>query len=588
MVGDGGLTIVFEPPLCVPGGDTVVAVTPAAYDACVHLGLDVGVVDDVIVRAEVLPDLDAYTRWQSGWFSRLDDFLDADGAFEACTQLLKYAMDSLVTTCLLAGALVESTQATRITYVGKEQSNDADPLLKGLPLQFCLRRGDAPLWGQILTAIASSRSIPMASSSSEGRQTLPPENRPPIRQRLLNRFGHLASPGRHFDVTRWRPGRTESTLLTWPGGYGSAAIARAEHGRGRRILVLQRGAATTRMVEPVPWGWRAASDPVAVAPRPLDSAPSALTELLAPFLSEIDTWCDIPHVSDIFRSRLEAVVTRVMPIVDSAARVLATDLARRHVSSVVSANPSSPEEFAAILAARRSGVETVLAQHGDYMFAYEGWLVCETNLFTRLLTSDPTLLVDIPAAGERLGIPTPTVSYSDHRRLARRRPKAGAVCYVPAFLWGDTSTIPPTTYEDTWYHRWHLGLLERMLLHPDTEFIWKALPDADQVADPIRALIESSQANVRYEIAPFRWLLDDVERTLVDVPSTPAYEAAWAGIPLLVLAFPHLAPLRPHAVSQFQTVVRACADTATALAVLDEWLADDPSRWIVPESALTV
>jgi hypothetical protein len=213
--------------------------------------------------------------------------------------------------------------------------------------------------------------------------------------------------------------------------------------------------------------------------------------------------------------------------------------------------------------------------------------VTETPAIDVQLASDPTLVDDLPETAARLGTHGPEVRPSGHRWQSKRSPprRERFVCYVPSVLMGDTAALPSIYFDDAWYHRWHLQLLQWMIDQPRTNFIWKALPSGDHATDPIVDAVRAA-INVEYVVRPLPWVIDQASRVVTDFPSTPAYEAAWAGRPLLVLWFPQFSDLRPRALDAFGSVVRQCDDETTALAELTAWMADDPATSIVPQARL--
>jgi hypothetical protein len=234
-----------------------------------------------------------------------------------------------------------------------------------------------------------------------------------------------------------------------------------------------------------------------------------------------------------------------------------------------------------------------LVQHGDHLFPYDFWLVTETQNFDRLLYSDPTVAGDLSKGAAELGLPAPAFEFDAPRarelRRRRHRRHAGAtdtVVYVPAPLTGDT-VGPDGTFDDAWYHRWHLRLLDAMAAWSDVRFIWKGLPDSDLALDPVPTIIaERALSNVEYRSASFLRVLPDAGRALIDFPSTALYETVHAGRPVLALAFRRFARLRPSAATLFAPVLRVCEDEDEALTHVDEFLRTPPERWVLPASVL--
>ena len=577
--GPGLLSLVFDAPVDRPNGSPVVALTPDALDACREMGLHPNVVDDLVDRIRVLPDSDDYLRWQYRWFHDLDDSSDADGSLVACTNALKLAMDSLVTIGRLAEALLEVVAPAAVEFIGPDRGVTADdPLGHGLPMFYSPLHGDLPLWGPTVRSIAEDRGIEFAARPG-GTRSRPIARSETPRDRLVSRLVRASSPARRFDaLNRWRVGRSGgSVLTTWAGGYGSQQIARDAHHRGQRVLTLERDRPTTRILEPALTGWRARSRPIDTTPRlahpPGTPGFDEVVRVSATASRDIDRWTTTP-LSPMIRSRVEALVGRVAPTVSVVADGLVPDLERLGISTVVSSNPWALEEFAALRAASRIGASRVLAQHGDHLFPYDDWLVGETNNFDVMLTSDRTLLDDLPEAGHRLGFPVPTLQPSDHRRVRPvRYDRAGPVCYVPTMLMGDNFSLPTWSNGDgAWYHRWHLQLLEWMQRRPETKFVWKTMHGTNQVPDRIVDRIVTGAPNVSYETRPLRTVLRDMSRIVIDTPSTALYESEQAGLPVCLLVFDRFANLRPRAAERFASSIRRCADPDQALRELTAWL----------------
>ena len=567
------LLIAVAPLPASPDASAVLAVTAAAVDTLAGLGVSFAVVDDVVDRVDVLGTDAEYVRWQLDWFRRLDDALEADGAAVASAQKLKPVIDSVIIGARLAAAAIDRLGPDGVELVVPSGAAPLDPLHNG-HLQFWPRLGDLPLWSSVIPLVAAAREIPLVI-----RHVDPPASAavpaPVFRDRMRATLAARTGLLRHFDLAHWQPRPAAgSTLMLWNGGYGARHFVAAERASGRRVIALERGAPTTRVFEPVPWGRRNLGRPVDVAP--LDQGSTPVGAGIRSLLDDIDDRAGVAGVSDLLRSRVEAFAHRIVPVVASAAASLSPDLERIGIDAVVAANPSSIEEFAALLAAGRLGIDRTLAQHGDHLFSYDGWFVSEFANFDRFLASDATLVEDIPDAARRLGAPAPSVQLSEHRGATRpsavgARRQDGPVCYVPGVLMGDTAVRPSIYFDDSWYHRWHLGLLDWMSAQPGVRFIWKGLPSGDHVDDPIVHAIDAVP-NVDYVTQPLPWLLGQVSRVVTDFPSTPVYEALRAGLPTLVLWFPRFAELRPTARAEFGETVRESADEAAALDHLSTWL----------------
>jgi hypothetical protein len=540
----------------------------------------VTVVDDFIDRPRVLPDPRAYLRWQADWIRRLDSHLSHAGAAAASALLIKTPLDSLVDWSRVLGAVVRSLQPSRLLFLGPAGS-DTQPWHNG-HLQFWPILGDRTLAAALLPLVANHLGTHVAVEE-DGRATGASAGLS-TRQALRSRAARAIGPWRQVRPRLQRDAST-ATLMLWSSGYGATEFANERRVVPRSVLALLRGRAQTRLID-TGRPWRR-SGAVSVEP----SFGGVVPEALSPFLGEVDEWAELPGAGEVLRSRLTAFLGGVVPAVGSAAQRLEGELRRWNVVEVAAANPSSIEEFAALLAAsRHPDVRRTLVQHGDHLFPYAFWLVTETQNFNCLLYSDPTVPADMQDSAAALGLPAPAFRYDAPRiREIRRRfgrPTGNAVVYVPTSLMGD-SVGPDGTFDDAWYHRWHLRLLDVMTARTDMTFIWKGLPTSDQTVDPIPLLIAERQlTNVSYRAESFVRVLSQAARVITDFPSTALYETVHAGRPVLAISFERFARLRPSAAAAFAPVLRVCDGEEAALRHIDEFLDSPQDRWILPASVL--
>jgi hypothetical protein len=215
----------------------------------------------------------------------------------------------------------------------------------------------------------------------------------------------------------------------------------------------------------------------------------------------------------------------------------------------------------------------------------------ETQNFDHIVCSDRTAAEDLRRYAEALGRGVPTFSFDSPRveevRRVRRRDIAGPTVYVPSIMVGDSVVIGAGYFEDTWYHRWHVALLDAMSERSDVQFVWKAMPGSNQAVDPIREMIEERRLpNVTFRSDPFLRVLPHAGRVFTDYPSTAFFEAMHVGCPVLALVFSRFARVRPSAAALFEPVLRTCADEGEALAYLHAFLDDDPSASVLRGRAL--
>lgn len=573
------LTFALEPPVDRPGG-LVVPLSPQALARCQEIGAEYVVVDDLVDRRQIVADVDNHLRWQLRWIAAFGEIAGAPEACRTVAQLLKTPLDSAVVWARVLRSAVAAVQPSGISYFGPGGDEEANPLHHG-HLQYWPKLGDLPLAARLLPLIARDLSLPLETTPTRRPLAVDQEAMLGPLQRVDASRGHHAAshvkarlaPLRHLSMPRMRPGRRRGgTVFTWQGGYGLGGIARAERAEGARVLFLQRGGTGTAILALGPLGYGPVGRPLPYGPVPsLSRLPGTVTALL----HEVDDRTGISGTGDVLRRRLEAVRSVVLPSVERLAAGLRFQLEATDVDRVVSTNAWSLEEFALLLAAGRSGVERVLYQHGDHAFSYDGWLLTETPNFERMVASDPSVPPDLKEGGRRLRLPTPRTSIGLHRATAPSATRAGEgpICYVPATLTGDTAVLPPMYFEDAWYLRWQLRLLAAMLERPAARFVWKALPQSNQADDPIPALLSGSGAtNVRYETRPFREVLPEMGRVVLDFPSTALYEAVQAGVPTVCVSFARFAQLRHRATEMFDGVLHGCDDESSALTLVRRFL----------------
>jgi hypothetical protein len=571
---------------------TVVALTATAFEACSRAGLSPAVLDDLTKRPDLCFNPDAYQRWQLDWLRRLDAACQLDGVARSCAQLIVPSVDSLVICARMLAGAVDGLAPDAITYVGKVGPVEATGYHNG-HLQFWPSLGDTPLAARLLALIAAAGAMPFTTRAVVGPQRAAVPRRPNVAQvrRALSRA--LGPYRRVYREPKGGHPHRSTTLMLWYAGYGAEQFAADEHRAGRATSFITRGGTSFRIIDPGLPPRHGPGHRVDLTVRPVSHLAPAAMELL----DELDEWTGVPGASRLLETRLAVFVHGICVSVARAAPRVRRELSKFGVARVAAANSSSLEEFACLIAARSAHIPRVLVQHGDHLLSYGSWLVTQTGDFDEFAASEPTMAEELDTAGARLGVVAPRVTYYAPRIAALeegargRRDAAhgaGTICYVPSFLMGDSRYVGGCNFDDAWYHRWHLRILDLMGSRPDLRFTWKALPSSDQAVDPIQAVIaERDLGNVKYEARPFVDVINQVGRVVIDYPSTALYETVHLGKPVLALTFPRFCVLRPSAVSRFAQVLRACDTEDDALARINEFLDADPAQWTLPKDSLT-
>ncbi len=593
--GPESLTFVHQAAEEPPDGPAV-ALTPIAVEQLNAASVQPWVIDDLVDRRLLLADWRSYTAWKLDWLNRVDAAVQGRGSVRAAACWITTPLDSVVMAARLLRAAAEAVGPTKIHYIGVGGPEEVDPIHDG-HMQFRPLLGDVPLAARLLPLVATRLGVPFEIQPTQ-RPEVASASSSSLRQRVLPTAARFRNT--------WRPtagANQGTTLMLWSAGYGARRFARGERERGRRIALLQRGNPTCVLVP----SWRGFRSVGLRVPTDLGrTSPTNPCDDLDELLHEIDEWAQLPGAGSELKSRLMAFTQRVTPVIDKIADALVPQLTAAGVDELVAANPHAVEEFGVLLAAHRHGrVNRTLLQHGDHLMPYDGWLVTEVHNFDELWTSDATVVSDLERAATtysqrapRVRVRSPRVeelaARSRHDR-SRAPDRPEAIGYVPAMFVGDSYVIGGGYFDDAWYHRWHLQLLDWMELQPDRRFVWKALPGSDQAEDPIpQVLRRRGTTNVIYETRPFRAVADGFTRVFFDFPSSALYEAVHLGLPVLAVVFPRFAELRSSAVERFGSTVRECDDEASALDHLSHFVdapagdyVVDPARILMTEDSGT-
>jgi hypothetical protein len=576
-----------EHALTDPG--SVIALTAAAFEACRRARVSVSVLDDHTQSPELCRDPVAYERWQMDWLERLDAACRQRGVARSCAQLIVPPVDSLIVNARMLAGAVDALAPESLSYIGRTGPVEETGYHNG-HLQYWPSLGDVPLAARLLPLIAAQRSVPYMASSVDGR-TAAGAPAASLAARARRELSHSLGPFRRSYRRRLGGhGSRSRTLMMWYAGYGAEQFALDERRDGRDTAFITRGGSSFRIIDPGLPPRHAPGHRIDLSFRPVPELAAAVR----PILAELDEWAGVPGASSILESRLAVFLHGICRTVAGAARRTTGELARFNIDRLAAANTSSMEEFACVIAAKTAGLPRVLVQHGDHLFSYGSWLVTQTGDFDEFAATDPTMAEELEAAATRLGVTPPRVTYyapriTSLRADAPQQRGAGTICYVPAFLFGDSRYVGGCNFDDAWYHRWHLRVLDLMSSRPDLRFIWKALPSSDQAIDPIPTIIaERRLSNVVYEGRPFTQVINEVERVFTDYPSTALYEAGHLGKPVLALTFPRFCVIRPSAAARFARVLRACNTEEEALEQITGFLDADPDDWTIPMSSLAI
>ena len=131
-------------------------------------------------------------------------------------------------------------------------------------------------------------------------------------------------------------------------------------------------------------------------------------------------------------------------------------------------------------------------------------------------------------------------------------------------------------------HKWHMALIDYFLSRKDYNFIWKAFLQPKFNYDPIKKHIDQKKSkNLTFSDTNIQsWLLK-ADRVICDVPSSAYLEACFAGKPVITFHNPDSQHLIDNAYDILGDSLKSYNSFDEGLAIVDEFLNDEPGKYIV-------
>lgn len=526
----------FDPSQRLPGGATIIGLTPQSCWDLERAGVGYSVLEDYCDTAALVAEAPLFHQRLRAWIDELDNSIatrPVQGAAECRPALayyahLKPAIGSLAIKARQLTDVVRTVRPSTLTYV--ERSGAVDGVSNSLSF-----RHTRSISSRLAPAVAAQAGIPFTSSilpaaAAAARNVTPPGLRlrsflasNPLTARLYNDWNSVRRTQ--------RPGRGGGARLLFLHLNRYLREMLFESLRSGHTVFYQAGGRIIRQNA----GW---SKTVRRVPDTGARSSPAEPERAAAHLRRLSDLCGL-DIGSAFETRLRHLLDYVAPaIANGAARYVELFQSLR-LDGIVMSNRVSTGDYAAVEATRLSpGTAAVYINHGDDVFD-QRWretlvdqfdVYCEsTREQVAFLNARPLSRARVVEQGRRLRM-TPT-------RAAFPSPRA-VLLYVPMmFVWDDTAWNEAMA-PDTWYFRWQRRLLDYFVSRDDYEVVWKALPSSGSTPDPMPAAIAASGAShVRYATEWFGDWIPRAERVLLDFPSTALYEAAAAGLPVRSLYF---------------------------------------------------
>lgn len=147
------------------------------------------------------------------------------------------------------------------------------------------------------------------------------------------------------------------------------------------------------------------------------------------------------------------------------------------------------------------------------------------------------------------------------------------VIYLPRFFKGDHLRLGSwMQYTDTWYYDFQKALVDYFSTREDYAFIYKDLPPAHTICNPIPDYImDKGYENIDVVTGSFKKYLLTVDRMICDYPSTGFFESVVADVPTLVVYHKSL-KLRETGLSKFGEILQPFSTKHDAVEKIKEFL----------------
>ena len=313
-------------------------------------------------------------------------------------------------------------------------------------------------------------------------------------------------------------------------------------------------------------------------------------------LGWINDKCGV-DVSEIILPRLQYFISSICPEILGYFYDYINFYNKNDIDFVITPHETSPDEIAAIAAARYSKkTKSICFLHGSGVYALDMWDITEIDhhdIYFALYEEIKEYFIKRKNmyAGQRTEIFQGFGLYlfSNHLKIKEKREKGivaksnkknrPKIIYLPTIFMWDHQRIDDAGYSDAWYYMFQKALIEHFSTMSEFEFVWKGLPASDSIYNPIPNFIKDNQfENIEIATDYFGSHLISADRVIADFPSTGFYEAVVAGVPAMTLYHRDF-KVRKSAIEFFGLLVQPFSDIPEALEKIDRFLESDPKLY---------
>lgn len=291
--------------------------------------------------------------------------------------------------------------------------------------------------------------------------------------------------------------------------------------------------------------------------------------------------------SKLFSHRIRYFIEEICPNFERAAQYYFKFFAKENIKIVIAPHKTQFDDFPIMAAATHSKNTISIQVHHGYSATHDTtwqvseqpcdlWLTYDPEIkghFSRFIFNKPGVNNNIEVA--RLW----TTWYKKIRQRRLRKNPQKIVLYLPTI-----SMIHVNRFADVWYgspryFEYQLDLLKYFSSEKDFFFIYKDFPSGPMLNIFKRVIKDYICSNVIYANDRLYKYLPRVDYVIVDLPSTPIYEAVLASVPAFCLYHKSI-QVRDSAKEFFGKIFQEFTTSAEAIATIRLFLNGDPGDYI--------
>lgn len=583
----------------------IIALTPEVCYELDKIGTKYSIIEDYYDEQELHSKADELLNFQYIWINKFDEFLQSIIPDLKKFRLkmgtiyfyfIKTMLDPIIFTSITMKIMFEKIQPSSLIYITRHS--------KQVPLDFKLFHEGVSLYAQICRIVCNERRIPFEfiytrvkepkqeDSIIHSRNLRIDLERALAKIKFIRMMNFFLRFGKDYYFNKRAKKKLNIILLKLD--YNGFEIAKTGLRNGHNVYLLS----DNQIMKYTAFGLKLDTTLEIKNKENLlynkDITWKKAVTLLEkhPLIGEINAKCQL-NVSKIVLPKLKYFILDVCPEILEYFKVFIKYYNTKKMDFVIAPYRWKPIEFSAIAAANSLKTpKTVGILHGNDIFINLFWYTIDMIHSKIYICTDEEYRKYFKQLCKINNYPT-RVYKSSHRLLniikikrlrAKKKndqiKKREKIIYLPTNTVGDTHRITGAQYADTWYYKFQKSIIEYLSTKKEYTFVWKGLPAADHIYNPIPNFINDCKfSNIEIATNPFAEHLLTTGRVICDYPSTGFYESVIAGVPTMSLYYKTF-KVRPTAINYFGNMVKAYSNTQEAIEHIENFLNSDPKLYI--------